>query len=274
MKAESRTYTQGELIALALDTEEGNIREHRDYLKNEEEKRKRARVVRTTIEGPKLRWISRTEKVKVPIPPPLITPHATTGTSSVLSSYRSVYGPPGTLFTPTTYTYASGSLVKTSVTPASTTPSQAPPNVTLSHFPPYQYQTSPFPVWPPTHQQSYYPIIPTTTTPSTSILPSSSEAGSQLVATSTMPTTSLSTQTNQLLTDPPPAVSEPEFRTEPATKNYVVHELAQHRGAPRPTWGDNMRAMFGDHVKWEELKVFVGKNRPHCKQCLIMIFPP
>jgi vacuolar protein sorting-associated protein 72 len=52
---------------------------------------------------------------------------------------------------------------------------------------------------------------------------------------------------------------------EPTTKNYVVHELAQHRGAPRPSWADNMKAMFGDHVKWEELKVYVGKNRPYCK---------
>lgn len=221
--------------------------------------------MRTTIEGPKLRWISRTETVKVPIPPPLITPHATTGiSSSALSSYRSVYGSPGTLFTPTNYTYASGSLVKTSVTPASATPSQAPPSVTLSHFSPYQYQTSPFPVWPPTHQQPYYPII-STTTPSTSIPPSSSEPENQLAATSIMPAASLSTQPNPLPTDPQPAISEPEYRSEPATKNYLVHELAQHRGAPRPTWGDNMKAMFGDHVKWEDLKVFVGKNRPHCK---------
>jgi hypothetical protein len=70
---------------------------------------------------------------------------------------------------------------------------------------------------------------------------------------------------HQQATVPP----EPEYKTETVTKNYLVHELAQHRGASRPTWGDNMRAMFGDHVKWEELKVFVGKNRPLCKWCQI-----
>ncbi|KAJ2929648.1 hypothetical protein H1R20_g7434, partial [Candolleomyces eurysporus] len=48
-KTEAKTYTQAELIARALDNEEGNIREHRDYLKNEEEKRKQARVVRATV---------------------------------------------------------------------------------------------------------------------------------------------------------------------------------------------------------------------------------
>jgi hypothetical protein len=251
---------------LALDTEEGNIREHRDYLKNEEEKRKRARVVRTTIEGPKLKWVSKTEKVKVPIPPPPITPLAMTGTSSsILTPYRSVYGPPGTLFTPTTYTYASGSLVKTSITSPLTIPSQAQASALLSQYSPYQFQPSPFPVWPPAHQQSYYPLISTTATPSTSTLLSSTEPVNQLASASTMPTTSLPTQPNQVPTDQQPTSSDPEYKIEPTTKNYLVHELAQHRGAPKPTWADNMKAIFGDHVKWEELKVYVGKNRPLCK---------
>ena len=61
-KIETKRFTQAELIAQALDTEEGNIIEHRDYLKNEAEKRKRARVVRTAITGPLLRWTSRKEE--------------------------------------------------------------------------------------------------------------------------------------------------------------------------------------------------------------------
>lgn len=74
--APARTYTQSELIARALDTEEDNIRDHRDYLKNEEEKRALARVVRPGIRGPVLRWISKCETRTViptssaPVQPP------------------------------------------------------------------------------------------------------------------------------------------------------------------------------------------------------------
>jgi hypothetical protein len=60
-------------------------------------------------------------------------------------------------------------------------------------------------------------------------------------------------------------LSEPETRLETVTKNYVVHELAQHKNTPKPSWRDTMESMFGDHVKWDEVKVFVGKNRPLCE---------
>ncbi|KAJ6494617.1 YL1 nuclear protein-domain-containing protein [Mycena vitilis] len=69
-RAEVRTVSQAELIARALDAEEGNIVQHRDYLKLEEEKRRRARVVRPTVQGPLLRWLSRAEDVQVVVPPP------------------------------------------------------------------------------------------------------------------------------------------------------------------------------------------------------------
>ena len=65
-----KTPTQAELIARALDMEEGNTIEHREYLSIEEEKRKKARVVRKNVEGPLLRWISKVEHIKVEIPPP------------------------------------------------------------------------------------------------------------------------------------------------------------------------------------------------------------
>ncbi|KAK7055451.1 YL1 nuclear protein-domain-containing protein [Favolaschia claudopus] len=67
---EVRKVSQAELIAQALDAEEGNIIQHRDYLKIEEEKRRRVRVVRPTVEGPLLRWTSRGERAPVPVPPP------------------------------------------------------------------------------------------------------------------------------------------------------------------------------------------------------------
>lgn len=68
--------TQAELIARALDMEEGNISEHKNYLANEAEKRKRAHVVRTVVKGPLLRWVSKREAVTVmeDAPPPAMPP--------------------------------------------------------------------------------------------------------------------------------------------------------------------------------------------------------
>ena len=57
----TRILSQAELIQQALDTEEGNIKEHRDYLIQEEEKRRRARVVRMAVTGPLVRWVSKVE---------------------------------------------------------------------------------------------------------------------------------------------------------------------------------------------------------------------
>jgi YL1 nuclear protein len=65
-KIKVRALTQDELIARALDMEEGNIVEHKNYLFVEEEKRKRAHAVRATISGPLLRWVSRRETVSIP----------------------------------------------------------------------------------------------------------------------------------------------------------------------------------------------------------------
>lgn len=60
---------------------------------------------------------------------------------------------------------------------------------------------------------------------------------------------------------PQPPV-QPIERTEKVAKNYVVQELAQYDGAPNPSWMDTMNGMFGNHVKWDEVKVYVGKSRP------------
>ena len=46
------------------------------------------------------------------------------------------------------------------------------------------------------------------------------------------------------------------------TKNYVVHENSQDEDAKKPLWKETMAAMFGDHLKWEELKVYTGRGRP------------
>ncbi|TFK71726.1 hypothetical protein BDN72DRAFT_869835 [Pluteus cervinus] len=140
-KTETRALTQAELIARALDNEEGNIIEHRDYLKNEEEKRKRARVIRTTIDGPVIRWVSKTEKEKVVIqppapPPPPVTPQAAPrpmytytypGYSSVSGSTpygQTAYGYHAAYTRPFIYTNPQQSTTSTS-TPVSSTAAQS-----------------------------------------------------------------------------------------------------------------------------------------------------
>ncbi|KAF8885256.1 hypothetical protein CPB84DRAFT_138457 [Gymnopilus junonius] len=45
-------------------------------------------------------------------------------------------------------------------------------------------------------------------------------------------------------------------------ENYVVHELAQQGGAPRPTWTKIWVPCLVTMWKWDEVKVYVGKNRP------------
>ncbi|KIJ60563.1 hypothetical protein HYDPIDRAFT_98548 [Hydnomerulius pinastri MD-312] len=195
-KVITRAPTQDELIASALDTEEVNIIEHRDYLRLEDEKRARARLVRRSIEGPVLRWISKKEIVKVPVPPPPPPP-----TQTLASHYSFVYAPAAGP--------VGGSGSTATITP---TPSNA-------LFLPTSVPYTPTPLAP----TPYYTVAPP-------IPPAQ------------------------------PPLPPPEERTEVVCKNYVVHEIPQAPG--KPPWEDTMTAMFGDHVRWEELKVFTGKGRP------------
>lgn len=174
-----RTPTQAELIARALDNEEGNIVSHRDYLRFEEEKRKRAQVVRASVRGPLLKWISRGEDTKVVIPPPPAPP-----------IQPSAPYPGGVTTAATTLPY--------------------PYSGTVAFYNPYMTGS----VQPPP------PSLP------------------------------------------PP---QPTIRVEKVNKNYVVHELGQYETVPQPLWQETMTAMFGDHVKWEDLKVYVTKGRPFCE---------
>ncbi|KAF9482403.1 hypothetical protein BDN70DRAFT_875153 [Pholiota conissans] len=265
-KIETKRYSQAELIALALDTEEGNIVEHRDYLKIEDEKRKRARVIRTAVTGPLLRWTSKKEEVKVAITPPPLPQPATTVPPVSASLYRSVYGPPGSLFTPTTYSYAGGTSMVSTIASTSapapqstTTPTTVPQTPTTPYLPYVPYMDpayAAFPMWPPPtpHTPYYQPAAAATSAATTNRQPQT--------PSTTLPT---STPTNQPAKSPTVAATtppEPEYRMETVTKNYVVHELTQQRGAPKATWAETMQAMFGDHVKWDEIKVFAGKGRP------------
>ncbi|KAH8103189.1 hypothetical protein DFH11DRAFT_1472799, partial [Phellopilus nigrolimitatus] len=178
------TYTQAEPIARALDTEEGNIIEHRDYLKQEEEKRARARVVHKSLAGPVLHWVSRTEEEKVQVES--LNPSPTMPTSYGYGPYGG-YGyqasMPGASTSYATYQpYGAGSLTSSSYSSAPYTLPLAPP--------------------------------------------------------------------------------QPQYRIEKVNKNYLVHELDQREGAPKPEWGETMSTVFGGHVNWAEVKVYSGKHQP------------
>ncbi|KAL4257906.1 VPS72/YL1 family protein [Pleurotus pulmonarius] len=220
-KVEAKSYTQDELIARALDNEEGNIIEHRNYLQLEDEKRKRARVVRTAVSGPLLRWTSRVEEEKVLVTVQSMTPPSTSksrvGYSSATNPNPSLTaGEPKPTQTASTFPY--GQYPYTTSIPHSQATTQLGQNYTTS------FPTTPYPG--STSWYSYQP--PTLAAP---------EAPKEIIE-----------------------------KVEKVTKCYVVHEVAQGKGAPKPGWTDTMEAMFGDHVRWQDLKVYSGRNRPLGKQ--------
>lgn len=233
IKIKTRSLTQDELISRALDNEEGNIVEHRDYLMLEEEKRKRARVVRATIDGPLLRWVSKGEEVKVQVasePPPPVYQHSQwPGYTYGYRSYgQTAYSASASASTSTGMPPPSAGKATTTATPA-TTPSTSPYSSTTAQ----QQSSSPLP--PAFSYTPYSPQVPAPYNPSQ---------------------------------PPVPQLTE---RTEKVVKNYVVHELAQYEGAPKPPWTETMQAMFGDHARWDEMKVYVGKQRPLCMCCSFVV---
>ncbi|KAH8101447.1 YL1 nuclear protein-domain-containing protein [Cristinia sonorae] len=223
--------TQAELLQRALEMESGNVKEHRNYLATEEEKRKRARLSRTAVDGPLLRWVSKTEKVKVmvetpqqqqPPPPPSPIPTPIRPAASM--------GPPSTM----TYQYGYSYPNMPSVT-------NAPPSHAYSaNAPPYY----PYAMMHPVHPQA--------SSSSASVPPSHPTFIYHPYSTPQVPAPA----------PPPPAPPQLVERTETVAKSYVVHELEQDEDAIMPVWKETMSAMFGDHVKWEELRVYTGKGRP------------
>jgi hypothetical protein len=75
-------------------------------------------------------------------------------------------------------------------------------------------------------------------------------------------TSPASGNSNTTLVVPQPGLNS---RTEEVSKNYIIHEISQDETATRPPWKDTMAAMFGDHVKWEDMKAYVSRGRPLCK---------
>jgi hypothetical protein len=200
-KTKSRPPTQDELMRRALDMEEGNMAQHRDYLVIEEEKRRRARVVRPTVEGPLLRWVSKTgeESVLIAADAP---PHPSIPTQNTNASYQYYR-----------WDQAPG-----------------PSQFTSNPQQPYGLQRPKLPISQPAYANWSGRSVHDDSAPAPA----------------------------------PLHLSSAPVPKEKVEKNYVVIETRQSESAPLPTWKQTMEAMFGDHVKWDEVKVYSGKNRPLC----------
>lgn len=188
-----------------------------------------------TIEGPLLRWVSKTEEittlVSAPPPPP---PPQTIIPPAAPSSYNSQYS----------YVYPTANFAS-SATPYVSPSFQAYiPRPPTSYYPPPQPSSSQM-----TFVYHSFPPVPSAVVAPPPPPPPPSQ--------SSPPATAPYIPAPQ----PPPLIE----KVETVAKNYVIHQSSQMEGASRPLWKETMAAMFGDHVQWDELKVYTGKARPLCR---------
>lgn len=267
--------------------EEGNIKEHREYLTTEEEKRKKARLVRTAVQGPLVRWVSKVEEetVREEVPPAPTPSYTYTAVP-----YHQYYPPPPppssqVASTPQAKSSSSRSFLHVSAAyhaelPQPNSSSPSAPQAYSTHTATVQggasSTASASQPQTPSLTQSWHPGYPGashSTTTSTPAQPSSSPYSQSYYSNPYYYYQQYSQQ------QPPSAPREPIERIEKVAKNYVIHELSQEE-KQRPPWYSTMSAMFGDHVKWEELRVYTSKGRPMCKRvsspllCNVTLTPP
>ncbi|KAL1682324.1 YL1 nuclear protein-domain-containing protein [Schizophyllum commune] len=247
-RTEERSFTQAELIRRALDNEEGNVTEHRDYLKREEEKRRKARVAKQKLTGPLVRWVSRAEEVVTRLPdpdappPPLPAPpqtHQPLEDPHVYENYPSTSAPPS-------------SALDVSLAELSTS----------SLYPFAGYYPTPEARQPITSPSPYYK--PHVYAQDSNTAGSSSHLLSPSRTTSSIPAYPLSSNATPSQAPRPPEVPTIEKR-EKVAKSYLVHELGQSKDAPKPRWSETMSAVFGDHVEWTSVKAYTSTRRPNAR---------
>jgi len=285
------------LIQRALDNEEGNTKEHKNYLKAEEEKRKKARTVKTpNVTGPVLRWISKVEdekfKVQVEVPPtqpqPAYGQHTTTQMNSYYTQlYQYLASHSRTLTTQ----------IGSDLTPVSTEPTSTSQLLTVSDNPFFMSTPSveaalseakfePKAVMSSVRTACTPALVSTapSSSPATVAAPSTTAFSSQFrntipysstsyntLAPATAASTPISSAFQPTFLTPsettvPVQSSQKQYveeeRTAKVAKNYVIVEAGQQDGIAKPPWKDLMTSMFGDHTKWDEVKVLAGKGRP------------
>jgi len=289
------------LIQRALDNEEGNTKEHKNYLKAEEEKRKKARTVKTpNVTGPVVRWISKVEdekfKVQVEVPPPQPQPTAIPAygqyTATQMNSYYTQLYQYLASHSRTLTTQAGSDL-----TPVSTEQTSTSQLLTVSDTPFFMSTPSVEAALSEAKfeaKATMSSVRPACTSAMVSTAPSSSSTTVAAPSTATfssqfrntIPYSSTSYNTlapTAAASTPVPSVFQPTFftpsentvpvqssqkqyveeeRTAKVAKNYVIVEAGQQDGIAKPPWKDLMTSMFGDHTKWDEVKVLAGKGRP------------
>ncbi|KAF8508476.1 YL1 nuclear protein-domain-containing protein [Gautieria morchelliformis] len=275
-KEVERRKTQAELITAALDMEEDNIKSHRDYLVTEEERRKKARVVKPTTVGPKIRWRSRVEDVTVTVYEPAVplsqsqrpswsSPFAPTASSSAKSGtpYQTPYAAPSTGQPPSStssqtsqphqasqYSFAyAASSTQTMPTSSTTSPKPATQG-TPANSQSYANQY---------YQYSYY--TPQTQSPQSQYQPYGSYYSYQQPAGQY---TSPQQPRPHLQLHPQGQIARKA--TEKQAKNFVEILVNEERPQDKPTWRETMNALFGEHADWDNVRVYVGKNRPFARQ--------
>ena len=245
-------------------------------------------MVKKSIEGPVLRWISKKETIQVEVqlpspPPPTVV---ATGANLYAGKYSFVYtsgigaGTVGSqAYSMPFYTYtplaAQSAVSKPQEAATSTNLPSSHPNgnlpvssATTSTTPTSSIPHSTTPLLPPASSSNAEGTVPTAVAVSSA--PSTS-SWQQQPRTLSQPQPSASTQAQSSTRSQPPPILFPypsiptapliAHRAEDVCKNYVIHELSQSIPS-KPPWKDTMSAMFGDHVRWDEVKVFTGKGRP------------
>ncbi|KAN0082575.1 YL1 nuclear domain containing protein [Tylopilus felleus] len=283
-KIATRLPTQDELIARALDTEEGNISEHKNYLRLEEEKRAKARVVKQAIEGPVLRWVSKKEtiQVEVQLPPPPPPPPTTTVTRANLYTAKysfvytsgigstvgsQAYSVPFYAYAPFVTQNAASKPQEVGASASATVPASSVGEPAVSSADASTASTSLAAQTPPSLPSTSSSNVQDPATPTTGTISSSGQLQLPQAQSGPQPLipapAQIQTQSPPVFFSYPPTPTAPfiAHRSEDVCKNYVIHELSQSVPS-KPPWIDTMSAMFGDHVKWDEVRVFTGKGRP------------
>ncbi|KAL1744447.1 YL1 nuclear protein-domain-containing protein [Schizophyllum fasciatum] len=250
-RTEERAFTQAELIRRALDNEEGNVAEHRGYLKRAEEKRRQARVAKQKLTGPLVRWVSRGEDVVT---------HVEVSHSFPTANPTS---PWGSRYDGSSRPYPAPSSFSYSPTEPASTDLQYPDSMDdiMRNASAWRSQSS-------THYQPHVytqDLAPTSAAaPLTSLLPHATHPSqSSPVYSSYTPSqnntfSSNSARSSSLAQAPVPPQAA---RRERVAKNYIVHELDQDADAVKPRWAETMSAVFGDHVDWTSVKAYSSATK-------------
>ncbi|GAW02746.1 hypothetical protein LENED_004414 [Lentinula edodes] len=242
--------TQAELLARALDTEEGNLVDHRDYLMLEEEKRRtRNKRDQVTVIGPLLRWVSKAEEVKIEI----VQEKEKEKEGHTANVTPGIYAPVILACICGKFVYLNGStkLDFDNCTSDSLRFIYSDPKLNSIELATGDIK---FVLIPPSiHALTNYRCYHTRIDDNKSSKYSSTELTISAIHT-VFSTIGFPTSSNV------DATNCARIRTNTGTRNQEIQNHEEDNS--KPSWEETMEAMFGNHVKWGGMKVYTVKNRP------------